>query len=266
MKTVERVLIFIAFSATVCAGNVDEASVLLAIDFTTVKLISNLQGELARLRNVIRSSLPGFENEIESLLILLEDYTTLKLASRIGVQHHLLEEFKVQMESARTHYRMGPMIILGEGRQLDECSDIGSDKCNEHLKSCEVSIEGANRTLKKLLTQVKETLAQRLSSDANNLQRTDRQSWIETLEFLSKNPGLGEDDEIDVDEIDVDEDSSVGFSNDFSDLASNKLQDLTFNIDRLNEVVLCFVESDAEPLDSTDFDSDAEPLDSTDFN
>merc|ERR1712023_499957 len=250
MKTVERVVIFIAFSATMCVGNVecsqfeeDEANVLLlAIDLT--KLISNLQGELARLRNVIRSSLPGFEKKIESLIILLEDYTTLKLASRFGVQHSLLEEFSLQTKAARTHYRMGPMIVLGEDRQLDECSD----KCNEHLESCEVSIEGANRTLKKFLTQVKETLAQRLSSDANNLQRTDRQSWVETLEFLSKNPGLGEDGE-----IDADEDSSVGFSNDFSDPVSNKLQDLTFNIDRLNEVVLCFVESDAEPLDSTDF-------------
>merc|ERR1712023_359754 len=103
-------------------------------------------------------------------------------------------------------------------------------------------------TPKKFLTQVKETLAQRLSSDANDLQPTDRQYWVETLEFLSKNPGLGEDGE-----IDSDEDSSVGFSNDFSGPVSNKLQDLTFDIDRLNEVVLCFVESDAEPLDSTDF-------------
>merc|ERR1712146_418711 len=253
MKTVERVVIFIAFSATMCVGNVecsqfeeDEANVLLlTIDF--VKLISNLQGELARLRNVIRSSLPGFEKKIENLIILLEDYTTLKLASKIGVQHSLLEEFSLQMKAARTHYRMGPMIVLGEGRQLDECSD----KCNEHLESCEVSIEGANRTLKKFLTQVKETLAQRLSSDANNLQRTDRQSWIETLEFLSKNPGLGEDGEIDADG--QAEDSSVGFSNDFSDLTSNKLQDLTFNIDHLNEVVLCFTDSDAKHLDSTNF-------------
>ena len=250
MKTVARVFILIAFSATACLGNVgssqfeEDEAYLLSIDLTTVKLISNLQGELVRLRNVISSSLPGFEKKIESLIILFRDYATLKLTSRNGMQHHLLEELKLQMEAARTHYRMGPMIVLAEGRQLDECSD----ECDEHLKSCEVSIEGANRTLKKILTQVKKNLARKLS-DANNLQRTDRQSWVETLEFLSKNPGLGEDDEIDVDG--QAEDSSVGFSNDLSDLVSNKVQDLMFNIDRLNEVVLCFMDSDTESLDPT---------------
>ena len=241
MKTVERVFIFITFSATVCVGNVgcsqfeeDEANVLSTIDLTTVKLISNLQGELVRLRNVISSSLPGLEIKIENLIILFKDYTTLKLASSNRMEHSLLEEFKLQMEAARTHYRMGPIIVLGEGRQLDKCSD----ECYEHLKSCEVSIEGANRTLKKFLTRVKETLARKLS-ETNNLQRTDRKSWVETLEFLSKNPGLGEEGE-----IDVDEDSSVGLSNDFNDLVSNKLQDLMFNIDRLNNEVLCFTDPD----------------------